>query len=181
MSCSTDLQELYGILENTNIKNTRKRPNILYNNSNEYTYCDKNNKVKKVNSLRKCRSMTFGLYKEMYVKNPKIKSLMNNIRHPVLYEKLKSIMYKYDPTFEFDCITVNKNVVTKPHTDKNNKSKSYILFLGDYEGGELLNEKGEIFDQPNVFYNFEGRVKHWNNKIKSGTKYSIIWFNRFHL
>ena len=29
------------------------------------------------------------------------------------------------------------------------------------------------------FYIFEGMIKHWNNKIISGTKYSIIWFKRF--
>ena len=45
-------------------------------------------------------------------------------------------------------ITVNKNVVCQPHRDGNNAGYSYILFLGDYRGGELVFETGERLDEP---------------------------------
>ena len=172
------LQRLLNLLENTNIKNTRKRPNILYANAKEYTYY-KDGKVKRINGIKKCKSMTFGVYKEMYKKNPGIKELKNNRKYDELYTMLKQTMQMYDAEFDFDCITLNKNVVTKPHQDFHNKGQSYILFLGDFVGGELLNEKGQVFKDKNTFYIFEGMIKHWNNKIIGGTKYSIIWFKRF--
>ena len=123
--------------------------------------------------------MTFGFYKEFYKKDPQIKPLKNNTKYPVLYQELQKTIKLHDPTFEFDCITVNKNVVTKPHKDIHNRGRSYILFLGDFLGGELVNEKGEVFGEPYIFYPFEGLIPHWNNPIKSGTKYSVIWFKRF--
>ena len=79
------------------------------------------------------------------------------------------------PNFKNTQITVNKNLVCKPHKDKN-KNDSYILFLGDFEGGELIVGDRTI-KQKNKYHKFNGKFEHYNLAITSGTKYSIIWFS----
>ena len=75
-------------------------------------------------------------------------------------------------------ITMNRNVQCYPHKDKGNIGKSYILFLGDYEGGELCFENGRIISERGKWHEIDGSVTHWNTQITSGTKYSIILFNK---
>ena len=80
---------------------------------------------------------------------------------------------------ERTCITINKNLVCLPHKDPNNADYSYILFLGDYDGGELLFEDGTVISERYVWHKFDGRnLTHWNNPITRGTKYSVVIFNR---
>ena len=67
------LQRLLNLLENTNIKNTRKRPNILYANAKEYTYY-KDGKVKRINGIKKCKSMTFVFIKRCIKKTQESKT-----------------------------------------------------------------------------------------------------------
>ena len=136
------MQKLLELLESTPIPNTRKRPNILYDSTKEYTYYEQG-RAKRRRRLRKCMSMSFGFYRERYTKNPQIKPLKHNTKYPTLYHQLQELMHAHDPSFGFDSITINKNVVTKPHIDRHNRGRSYILFLGDFEGGELVNRKGE--------------------------------------
>ena len=90
-------------------------------------------------------------------------------------------MKAYDPLFKFDTITLNKNLVCKKHVDSFNKSNSYILFLGDYVGCELHNEEGKIMNNSKRFYYFNGRIPHWNTPLESGTKYSMIFFQKHNM
>lgn len=169
---------LLNLLNHTKIPNTTNRPNICYNKTSNYTWYI-NGKKHRIKNLKKVQSMSFGKYRERFKKNPQIKEMKNNTKFEKLYNALKQLMYDYDADFEFDTITLNKNVVCKKHIDKYNKNKSYILFLGDYEGGELYNEDGLILAKPYKFVTFNGQKVHWNKPITSGTKYSIIWFKRF--
>ena len=41
-----------------------------------------------------------------------------------------------------DQVTLNKNIVTKPHVDRN-KGQSAIAFVGQFEGGALLVQEGD--------------------------------------
>ena len=86
-------------------------------------------------------------------------------------------MTQYDSNFEFNCITVNRNVECKPHRDKYNRGKSYLLFLGDFTGGELCLEDGRVFSETKKIFTFDNKkVIHWNNPILSGVKFSMIFF-----
>jgi hypothetical protein len=69
-------------------------------------------------------------------------------------------------------ICLNRNVQCKKHTD-GNTGFSYILFLGDFEGGELLFEDGTQISEKNTWHRINGQIPHWNNP-HTGTKYSII-------
>ena len=72
-------------------------------------------------------------------------------------------------------LTVNKNVVCYPHKDSGNKGDNAVMFLGDYQGGELCTEDGQVFSERGVWHRYDGTTKlHWNNEIRSGTKYSVI-------
>lgn len=69
-------------------------------------------------------------------------------------------------------ICLNRNVKCEKHRD-GNKGYSYILFLGDFTGGELLFEDGTRITEKYVFHKINGQIPHWNLD-HSGTKYSII-------
>ena len=80
------------------------------------------------------------------------------------------------PDYSVDGIQLNKNLVCKPHVDRRNTHRSYVLFLGDFEGGELFFEDGSVVCEKNMLHGIDGQVKHWNGPITRGTKYSIVWY-----
>ena len=76
-------------------------------------------------------------------------------------------------------ITVNKNVVCEPHRDGNNAAESWICFLGDFTGGELVFEDGTEISEPRKWHRIKAnQLLHWNKPITSGTKYSVILYKR---
>ncbi len=88
-----------------------------------------------------------------------------------------------DPDFKFSSIQFNKNYKMKKHVDKNNVGKSYIIGLGDYEGGELIiyfdgkdNPPTKI-DIKNKFYTFDGN-KYWHEIADfTGNRISLVYYN----
>jgi hypothetical protein len=80
----------------------------------------------------------------------------------------------YDPSFEYTTIQVNKNVVSKPHVDKNNVGPSYVIALGDFTGGNLVVE-GKEHNIHNRFLKFDGTKGHWITPF-NGTRYSLVFF-----
>ena len=44
-------------------------------------------------------------------------------------------------------VTINRNVQCYPYKDRGNVGTSFILFLGDYEGGELCFEDGTVVSE----------------------------------
>ena len=75
-------------------------------------------------------------------------------------------------------VTMNRNIRCYPHQDRGNVGNSFIMFLGDYEGGELCFEHGRVVSEKNKWHEIDGSVTHWNTPITHGTKYSIILFNK---
>jgi len=76
------------------------------------------------------------------------------------------------------CMTINHNVTCYPHKDANNVGRETLaMFLGDFEGGELVMETGEVYSDKRVWHRYDGaRVTHWNTE-HSGDKYSVIVHN----
>ena len=77
-------------------------------------------------------------------------------------------------------IALNKNIVCKPHVDRN-KGQSAIAFVGEFSGGALLVQEGDTirrFDQPYTWYYYSGRDLHWNEEITSGTKYAVVCYRK---
>ena len=108
--------------------------------------------------------------------------MSNNVAHKIAQDRLlRKALSEIAPEWwgEDTQITVNKNVECKPHMDKNNAEYSYICFLGDYSGGALVFETGEIFDTPGQWHRIDAnKLRHWNEPNTSGTKYSVIIYKR---
>ena len=129
------------------------------------------------------QSCNFGLVKKRFNNNGNSKYKFdqpiqegnNNSKFPKIYEQLKKLITEIDPNFDYDCITLNHNFLCHPHYDKQNKSPSIIVGLGEYEGGELVIENCEfdIRHKPLIFHG--GTCKHWTNNYE-GDRYSVIYF-----
>ena len=101
-------------------------------------------------------------------------SKWNNV-YPELYEQLKRMISEFDTNFTYTTIQINKNITSPPHVDKNNVGPSYIIALGDYEGGGDLVVEGKPHNIKNKFFKFDGKKGHWTAPFV-GTRYSIIFF-----
>ena len=69
-----------------------------------------------------------------------------------------------------------------PFVESDEFSVLIIIGLGDYEGGELCvydKTNGELYcvDVRKCFVEMNGKDKHFNLPLISGTKYTIIYFN----
>lgn len=178
-NCPWDIYyELIDILDNSYILSNRNRTNVTGVSHINYRKSpitnDKQKKYEKVGFP--IQSQNFGIVKirnetgdKRYIESK------NNTRHPELYEKLKELIKIIDPDFEYNTITLNKNVLCKPHLDANNKSPSIIIALGDFSGGELNveNEKYDIKMRPLKFNG--SKLKHWTEEF-TGDRYSFIYY-----
>ena len=72
-------------------------------------------------------------------------------------------------------VVLNRNVTCKRHTDGANRGHSYILFLGDFEGGALVFEDGSRIEAKRQWHRFDGQRPHWNEP-HTGTKYSVVLY-----
>ena len=52
--------------------------------------------------------------------------------------------------------------------------ESRIIFLGDFEGGDLHFEDGTTFNETKRWFSFDPQTLHWNSPITAGDKYSIV-------
>jgi len=106
-------------------------------------------------------------------KDPNVLSVAS-LKYPKLYELLKEYIKELDPDFKYTHITVNKNIVCKPHVDCMNTSLSLAIGLGDYTGGNLY-----IKGVPhNIRYSpviFDGSQEHWTDEFE-GERYSLIYY-----
>ena len=91
-----------------------------------------------------------------------------------LFDAAMSLLPRHHPPFRL--ITVNHNVETYPHRDAHNSTRSWIIFLGDFQGGRLVFEDGTSFGRKYRFFEFDGSVIHWNEPIRAGDKYSVIFY-----
>ena len=82
------------------------------------------------------------------------------------------------PDIDFTHVQLNKNLACTPHRDGMNKGESWICFLGEFEGGELRFEGGDVFNRTHEWYKFDPQALHWNEPITSGTKYSVVVHKR---
>ena len=72
-------------------------------------------------------------------------------------------------------VILNKDVTCKRHRDGANLGSSYILFLGDFEGGALVFDDGTRFEAKREWLEFDGQVPHWNEP-HTGTKFSVVLY-----
>ena len=73
-------------------------------------------------------------------------------------------------------VIMNRNVTCQPHRDAND-GHSWLLWLGDFEGGALVFDTGERITEKGVWHNIDGRVRHWNEP-HTGTKYGVVLYRK---
>lgn len=96
--------------------------------------------------------------------------------NPNLYALLRELAQKEIPDFSYTTIGVNKNVVTRPHTDKYNVGPTMILALGNFQGGDLVvRGKTFVLSEMKWLY-FWGKDEHYNTPIVRGVKYTVTYF-----
>ena len=104
----------------------------------------------------------------------------SSLRYPILERCLRSLVAACDPTFRFTNITVNHNLVCKPHRDTGNIGDSLIIGFGDYTGGQLAIDDAaggyRAVDIRNRFVRFNGAEnKHWTLPF-TGERYSAVFY-----
>ena len=134
-----------------------RRLNIV---SPEHRQTDSNETIRK--TLIECKSQSFSA---------------NNKGMRKIYEKIVEMLpddFERGPNL---CFTINHNVTCHPHKDAGNVGPTLAMFLGDFTGGELLLETGEVFSEKGVWHRYSGSdVLHWNQP-HVGEKFSIIVHN----
>jgi len=107
----------------------------------------------------------------------------NNKKYPEAFRLLNDYGKALSPKgFEFNVITLNKNMTAKKHKDSSNTGFSYITALGDFTGGGLYVYKPNGKD-PKLYDDLKNKILIFNGAIlphKSekfeGTRYSIIYY-----
>jgi len=97
-----------------------------------------------------------------------------NKKYPELYKSIRALISAAKPDFTYTTIQINENLESAPHFDKNNMGESYIIALGDFQGGELMVE-GTPFNIRNRFKRFDGTKGHWTAPFE-GERYSLVFF-----
>jgi hypothetical protein len=121
-------------------------------------------------------SHTFGLYQIR--RKCGLHESKNNSKYPEIYNLLLQFYNKYVKLHypEYTSIQLNKNYITKPHIDKNNRGNSYIVGLGDYTDGNLIlnSYKHNIHYKPILF---NGSMWIHSTEKFIGNRYSLVFFN----
>ena len=108
-----------------------------------------------------------------------------NAKHPELFDLLIEYANLICPKgYDYQTITVNKNMKAKKHKDGSNMGMSVINALGDFTGGGLFvypNSKTktpELYDLKNHILVFNGaKLAHRTDTYK-GTRYTFIFYSQ---
>ena len=85
-----------------------------------------------------------------------------------------SLLRSKFPDFPCNAITQNINQKYEPHTHQR-QSRSKIILFGDFTGGALCLEDGTRFSEKNVFFEFDGSMKHWVQPWE-GDRISLVFY-----
>ena len=139
---------------------------------NEVNFQTSGNRKKLTTDYSRPSSMPIGMKKEL---NGTYGQCAFDRMYPHIYPKIRDLVNKVCPEFDFNAGYINKNVQMIPHKDKNNVDTSIIFGLGDYTGGEV-NVEGQKIDIHYKIIEFDGKRKeHWTEFFK-GDRYSIIMY-----
>lgn len=104
-------------------------------------------------------------------------------RHPVLTQLLVRFAKQSVPGIVFTSIQVNKNYMSALHIDRGNLGMSYIVGVGQYEGGGLwvqddaCDDGGMALNVRHEWQRFDGTRAHCTLPY-AGTRYTLIYFTQ---
>ena len=103
-------------------------------------------------------------------------------KYPHVYDKLRALLEKYDPSFSYTHITLNRNLRCKRHTDGGNAGPSYIAAFGNFKGGKLLVEApgGGVpemeLDLKSRFVKFNGKTQPHETMAFTGERFTLVYY-----
>jgi hypothetical protein len=105
-----------------------------------------------------------------------------NTNHPKLFDLLIKYGNLICPDeYEYNAITVNRDMKANKHTDGSNSGKSIISGLGDFDGGELY----VYYDDKKVPYNLKKHICIFNGALLahrtapfSGRRYTLVYYSQ---
>ena len=104
----------------------------------------------------------------------------NTRAHNLIYKKNSP---ECEECFNFTSIQFNKNYKIAKHKDRLNTGKSYIIALGDYEGGDLLvyfdgkDAPPTRVNIKNNFYSFDGNKYYHEVDDFTGNRISLVYYS----
>lgn len=126
-----------------------------------------------------CYSYTFGYIRPRRAVKGTLQLTRITNKYPLIYRLATDLCKSFEPEHQFTTITINKDIVCEPHTDKYNNGDSLIISIGDYtEGGNLYIEEKDIvkkYDTRKPLYFNGAKFKHWNDKANS-QRFSFVYF-----
>ena len=81
--------------------------------------------------------------------------------------------------YEFSSVQVNLNFPGKPHRDRNDTNHQWCCSLGDFTGGRLCWQEGDVEHKSNtcnMWTKLDGRHLHWVEPYE-GVRYSLVLFS----
>jgi hypothetical protein len=102
-------------------------------------------------------------------------------RYPEIWQEIQrigSLLRGRDGMpFLYTSVHLNNNVVAGKHRDRNNIGDSILVGLGEYEGGQICLETGDVESIRHRPVCFNGsQITHWNTPITSGVKFSMVFY-----
>ena len=78
--------------------------------------------------------------------------------------------------FEWGSLQINKDSVSKPHKDKNNRGPSMVILLGSFTGGAFrMSDNSCSADKSGTAVVIDGTKEHFSEPFR-GSRYSIVAF-----
>lgn len=97
-------------------------------------------------------------------------------QHPDLWKAVQDMAEYLDPNHRYTSVTINHNVLCKPHKDSRNDGTTMIIGLGNYKGGQLCIDGNEIDINHKPYY-FNGWLHEHYNKPHTGDRWSLMFYS----
>lgn len=99
--------------------------------------------------------------------------------YPHILPLFESFIKSHKPSFNFDSVYVNKNVVCKRHVDSKNVGETLLIGLGKYTGGQTvlyINNKELKFHIKSSSLIFNGSELEHRSLPFEGIRYTLVFF-----
>lgn len=97
-------------------------------------------------------------------------------QHPELWHALIDLANQLDPDHKFSSVTINHNVLCKPHRDARNEGITMIVGLGNYTGGRLVVDRQKIDIQYKPYY-FNGYTQEHYTEEFHGDRWTLMFYS----
>lgn len=110
-------------------------------------------------------------------------SLLKKHKYQEIFQQTKDWIHNIYPDFpiEYTSIQYNYNNQCRKHIDGKNVGESFIIGLGDYNGGRLIiyddNDNPHYIDIKNKFVRFNGSRYYHEVEDWTGIRMSLVFFN----